>query len=95
MPEHGTIVRRTDGNNAENYARVISFSVHLYRAAGDGKYLKLTDRIGQETIEILVANGLFKGHPVEPYFESTDGVGLLLLALLELDAPGINLGGAF
>jgi hypothetical protein len=39
--------------------------------------------------------GIFKGHPAKPYYESTNGVGILLYALLELDNPEHDFGGAF
>ena len=29
--------------------------------------------------------GLLRGHPCKPYYESIDGVGYLLVALLQLD----------
>ncbi len=88
-------VRETGGTYAENYGRAISFFVHLYRATGDAKYLKLAEGIGREAIDKLFDKGLFKGHPAKPYYETVDGVGLLLFALLELDSPQVDLGGAF
>ncbi len=45
--------------------------------------------------KLSIENGLFKGHPAKPYYEATNGVGLLLWALLELDAPTEPLAGAF
>ena len=36
----------------------------------------------------------FLGHAAKPYYETTNGVGLLLVALLELDSPHEDLGGA-
>ena len=42
----------------------------------------------------LFHNGLFKGHAAKPYYETTNGVGLLLYALLELDSPEEALKGA-
>jgi len=43
----------------------------------------------------MYVNGLFKGHPAKPYYQANDGVGFLLYALLELDAPEHDSGGAF
>ena len=88
-------VKETGGTYAENYGRAISFYVHLYRASKDDKYLKLAESIAQEAVDKLYENGLFKGHPAKPYYDALDGVGLLLWALLELDAPSENLRGAF
>jgi hypothetical protein len=88
-------VKKTGGTYAENYGRAISFFVHMYRATGKDKYLKYATDLANEAVEKLYANGLFKGHPAKPYYQSNDGVGLLLYALLELDKPNQNLGGAF
>ena len=49
----------------------------------------------EEAVAKLFTNGIFRGHPAKPYYENTSGVGLLLFALLELDAPDEDLGGAF
>jgi len=87
--------RETGGTYAENYGRAISFLVHLYRATQDEKRLRLARDLAREAIEKLFENDLFKGHPAKPYYEATNGVGLLLWALLELDAPDEPLRGAF
>ena len=51
--------------------------------------------LARETVETMYVNGLFKGHAAKPYYQANDGVGFLLYALLELDAPERDLGGAF
>ncbi len=86
---------RTGGTYAENYGRAISFFVHLHRAANERRYLEQAEILAREAVENLFENGLFKGHPAKSYYEATNGVGLLLHALLELDSPKTNLGGAF
>ena len=83
------------GTFAENYGRAISFYVHLYRATESEKYLALAQNLAREAVSKLYENGLFKGHPAKPYYESCDGVGILLYALLELDTPSQDLGGNF
>jgi len=88
-------VRRTGGTYAENYGRAISFFVHLYQATKNTRYLYLARNLAREAVEKLYENGLFKGHPAKPYYETNDGVGFLLFALLELDEPGHDFGGAF
>ena len=88
-------VRETGGAYAEDYGRAISFFVHMARATGEQRYLELAEELAQEAVGALFENGLFKGHPAKPYYEAVDGVGLLLWALLELDAPDEALGGAF
>jgi len=85
----------TGGTYAENYGRVISFFVHLYRATGEEHYLSVAQSVATEAVQKLYQNGMFKGHPAKPYYEATNGVGLLLWSLLELDTPTENLRGAF
>jgi len=91
MPE----VRQTGGAYAEDYGRAISFFVHLHRATNNEHDLQLAGKLAREAVQKLYENGLFKGHPAKPYYEVTDGVGLLLWALLELDAPDEPLRGSF
>ena len=70
--------------------------------------MKLAENLAQEAIdqlfvetEIVLAQGkvkkygLFRGHPAKPYYEAGNGVGFLLLALLELDQPDKKSPGAF
>lgn len=89
------LVSKTGGTYADNYGRIISFYVHLYLATYEPHYLDLAKRLGREAARKLFANGMFKGHPAKPYYESTDGVGMLLQAFLELDAVPQLLFGAF
>ena len=86
---------KTGGTYAENYGRTISFFVHLYRATEKQHYLDVAENVAREAVEKLYENGLFKGHPAKPYYEATNGVGLLLHALLELAAPSEPMAGAF
>jgi hypothetical protein len=81
MPE----LRRTGGSYAEDYGRTISFFVHLYHATGQQRYLELAEKVAREAVDKLYVNSLFKGHPAKPYYEATQGVGILLHAILELD----------
>jgi len=78
---------QVDGSYAEDYGRVISFFMHLYRATGDKHDLETARAVGCDAVAKLHERGLFKGHVAKPYYESTNGVGLLLNALLELDDP--------
>ncbi len=91
LPETAEI----SGGYAEDYGRTISLFVHLYRATSDERYLQLATQVANEAVDKLFHNGLFVGHPAKPYYETTNGVGLLLLALLELDSPETPLHGAF
>jgi hypothetical protein len=82
MPE----VLNTGGTYAENYGRTISFFVNMYHATGELRYLRIARTTAREAIAKLFLNGLFKGHPAKPHYQSNDGVGLLLHALMQLDA---------
>ena len=73
------------GTYAGKYGRTMSFFLHLYVATREGKYRQLAEDMAKEAIEKLYFKGLFRGHPVKPYYEATDGVGFLLYALLELE----------
>jgi hypothetical protein len=76
--------RALGGTYAENYGRAISFFLRLHRATKDDADLELAHDLAREAIDKLVENGWVKGHPAKPYYESTDGVGFLLYALIEL-----------
>jgi hypothetical protein len=82
MPDLAT----TGGSYAEDYGRAISFFVHMYNDTGEVSYLRTAESIGQDAVNKLYVHGIFRGHPAKPYYESTDGVGILLDALLDLDA---------
>jgi hypothetical protein len=86
---------KTEGTYAENYGRAISFFVHLYRATGNQHYQDLAESLAVEAVEKLYTNGIFKGHPAKPYYQSNDGVGFLLYALLELQDVTVSRHGAF
>lgn len=83
-------IKETGGVYAEDYGRAISLFVHLYRATDDRHYLDLAEKLATEAVTKLYRNGLLVGHPAKPYYECTDGVGLLLEALLELETPEAN-----
>ncbi|MCL4693582.1 MAG: hypothetical protein KJ060_13865, partial [Candidatus Hydrogenedentes bacterium] len=86
---------QTGGTYAENYGRAISFFLHLHYATGDPAELDTATTLAHEAIDKLYVNGWFKGHPAKPYYESTDGVGLLLYALLELSEYPKRMPGNF
>jgi uncharacterized protein YyaL (SSP411 family) len=100
--------RETRGTYAQNYGRAISFFVHLFRATGERKHLRLAEQLAREAVDKLYVEteikvgrsrtrrfGIFRGHPAKPYYEAANGVGILLLALLELDQPNKPSLGAF
>ncbi len=47
----------------------------------------------KEAVSKLYYQGLFRGHPCKPYYESVDGVGYLLYALVQLDQFLTRTGG--
>jgi hypothetical protein len=77
---------QTGGAYAEDYARVISFFTHLSLDTQEPYWRELAEQVALEAIDKLYTNGLFRGHPAKPYYEATNGVGLLLQALLDLDS---------
>lgn len=83
MPE----AERCGGTYADGYGRAISFFVHVHRATGKEEDLATARQLADEALVKLVENGWLKGHAAKPYSETTDGVGTLLAALLELSIP--------
>ena len=73
------------GTYAGKYGRTISFFLHLHTLTGEAAHLRTARRFADEAVDRLYADGLFRGHPAKPYYESVDGVGYLLYALLQLD----------
>jgi len=73
------------GTYADKYGRTISFFIDMYVLTGEQKYLQSAQKFADEAMAKLYVNGFFKGHPAKPYYESVDGVGNLLYALVELD----------
>lgn len=88
-------MQESQGVYAEDYGRAISLFIHLHRATNGPHYLALAEKLADEAVRKLYRNRLFLGHPAKPYYETTDGVGMLLVALLELDKVDENLGGAW
>ncbi|MFP6616066.1 MAG: hypothetical protein VCB26_06645, partial [Candidatus Hydrogenedentota bacterium] len=72
------------GTYAENYGRSISFFLGMHRATNDPDHLETAQKLARHAVDRLVENGWVKGQPAKPYYESTDGVGFLLYAFLEL-----------
>jgi hypothetical protein len=73
------------GTYAEQYGRAISFFLHLHRLTGEVEHQQFAREVAKESVAKLYYQGLLRGHPAKPYYESLDGVGYLLVALLQLD----------
>lgn len=80
------------GTYAGLYGRTISFLLHLHALTGEAKHLDFAREVAREAVSKLYYRGLFRGHPRKPYYEAVDGVGYLLVALLQLDR--VAAGGA-
>lgn len=74
------------GAHAGKYGRSISFFLNLFLVTGNHAHLDSARRLADIAVEKLWHNSLFRGHPAKPYYESIDGVGYLLYALLQLDS---------
>lgn len=75
------------GTYAGKYGRTISFFLHLAHLTGDATFGRFAREVANEAIARLYYNGLFRGHSAKPYYESIDGVGFLLHAIIQLDRP--------
>ena len=73
------------GAFAEHYGRTVSFFNNMYVNTGEALYLEDARRTAREAVSALYYDGLFRGHPARPYYSAIDGVGYLLVALLQLD----------
>ena len=67
------------------YGRTISFLLHLHQRTGKAQYEEFAREVAREAVSKLYYQGLFRGHPAKPYYESIDGVGYLWYALVQLD----------
>lgn len=74
------------GRYAEQYGRCIHFLLRLEKATGKPRPGDLTARIAHEAMSVLFTGEMFRGHPGENRYDAVDGVGFLLLALIQLGA---------
>lgn len=75
----------SQGTYAGLYGQTVSFFLQMYLVTGDHAHLRSARDVADESVARLYHQGLFRGHPAKPYYESMDGVGQLLYALLQLD----------
>jgi hypothetical protein len=78
--------RQGRGAYAEQYARCIHFLLRLADISGETAHRDLANRIAEEAVGVLFAQDMFRGHPGEDRYDAVDGVGFLLLALMQLIA---------
>ena len=81
------------GTYAGLYGRTLSFFLHMHRITGDAEYLQFARQFAREALSKLYYQGLIRGHACKPYYESIDGVGYLLYALLQLEQAVSDTGG--
>jgi hypothetical protein len=76
-----------DGRGA--YAELFGRAIHFLTGAGailnNPQYTALAHKLAGEAIGTLYAHGMFRSHAGEDRFDSVDGVGYLLLALIYLE----------
>ncbi len=80
------------GAYAESYGLAIEFFRRAGEGLGDRTLREAAERTAHEAVTRLYhqSSGLFRGHAGEDRYDAVDGVGILGLALLELD--GIRIG---
>ena len=79
---------------AENYGRCIHFLTRAGLLLEEDRHLADARTLADEAVDCLWEDGMFQGYPGEHLYESVDGVGFLLLALMFLDSRGaINTHG--
>lgn len=70
---------------AEQYGLCIRFLTRAGRELNEERYLTQARQLADEAVERLYENGWFQGYPESHLYEAVDGVGYLLLALMELE----------
>ena len=57
----------------------------MQEITGDKEHGDWARKVANEAVSRLYYRGWLRGHACKPYYESIDGVGYLLYALLQLD----------
>ncbi len=70
---------------AESYGRCIHFLTRAGLQLGEERFLADAQVLADEAGERFFANGMFQGYPSDHVYESVDGVGFLMLALMSLE----------
>lgn len=74
------------GGYAEHYGRCIHFLLGCAATLSNDQrwYRGLAQQVVDEAVQTLFAHAMFRGHPGEDRYDSVDGVGFLLLAMLRM-----------
>lgn len=67
---------------AESYGRCVRFLIRAGLRLKENVYLEHARELAEEAIDQLWEDGMFQGYPDSHVYESVDGVGFLLLALI-------------
>lgn len=69
---------------AEHYGRAIRFLLRASRTFDHQPYHQQADALAQQAMEQLFDCGMFRSHTGEDRYDAVDGVGYLMLALIDL-----------
>ncbi len=81
----GYVYQAPYGLFADHYGRMIQFSVSMHRLTTDEQWLSLATEVADDAVKELWRGKIFVGHPSKQHYMAGDQVGILLLALLQLD----------
>ncbi len=70
---------------AETFGRAIHFLLSAAKVLDENRYRVQAVELADIAVETLFAGRMFRGHTGEDRYDAVDGVGCLLLALLELE----------
>ena len=82
----GYVYQAPFGLFADHYGRMIQFALSMHRLTGDDDWLNLARQVADAAIGELWRGKIFVGHVAKTHYYNTDHVGILLYALLQLDA---------
>jgi hypothetical protein len=71
---------------ADHYGRMIQFCLTMYRLTHQEDWLTLAREVADAAVSELWRGKIFVGHVARTHYYNTDHVGILLYALLQLDA---------
>jgi hypothetical protein len=74
------------GGYAELFGRAIHFLTRASAALKQPRYRTMAHQLADDARTILYSDGMFRGHAGEDRYDAVDGVGYLLLALIQLES---------